>query len=193
MSYLKLNCPDLHLADVDYGKPLYQVFELFARSIIAATGSLWVLELVNSVPISEGTDSSDMIPSWAIDLRDPRFVASPASHERKVDPPDNPLWMFSKPFGSGRLQILAKKIGRVVRVTTRMPWWNPKSSEGYLAEEMDPARTECLCEWTAFATSLDLDDDLVAGPPYRLLKSRKANIDKWEYIHKSVTTTKACI
>lgn len=192
LAYLKRNCPDLELAEVDYAKPLSEVFELFTRSIIAATGDLWALELVNSVTQSDTTNSSEKIPSWTIDLRDSQFIALPSSSERKINPPEDIPWILSQPYIPGQLRILSKKIGRVSRVSSRMSWWNPKLSDGYSAKEMDLARTDCLSEWTAFATSLDLDDKLVADCPYRLLATRKIAKDKWRYSSPSLTTTEPC-
>jgi len=186
VAYLKHNYPDLRLADVDYAKSVLDVYELFTRSIITATGDLWALELIISAPRSPSSaDDNIRMPSWVLDLRDPNLVASPPMSARVLNPPEIPYDALSPSYNPGRLAVRAKKVARVTKISSRMPFWDPRLGQGYTAKEMDLARTECLSEWTAFATSLDLDDGLAAASPYCFLATRAARKRRHGYTRAS--------
>jgi len=170
MSYLKDVCPDFPLGDIDYGKPVSEVYESFTRSMIQATKNLWPLEFIGSELRTRRHDTVDKgnIPSWVMDLRDPLLVTSPG---RYPESPQNMEYTFlTEPYTQGKLRVHGEELGSVARVSSRMPYWDPMVGGGFSGNEMDVARLECLTQWKDFAANLDLDRDLVAVSPYRSLR-----------------------
>ncbi|KAH7161701.1 heterokaryon incompatibility protein-domain-containing protein, partial [Dactylonectria macrodidyma] len=65
IAFLEHKSAGLQLPDVDYNKTLAEVYESFTRSLIAATKSLWPLEILNDLSQQEPNG----LPSWVLDLR----------------------------------------------------------------------------------------------------------------------------
>ncbi|RYP51584.1 hypothetical protein DL768_003091 [Monosporascus sp. mg162] len=149
LSYLKSQCPEFQLPEVDYAKPLEEVYEMFTRALISRTNDLWAVELVN--PPAAGSS----VPSWVLDLRSPNMVATDWrgtwSHRRGSDM-------------RGSYNLAAIRISRDSYV----------SRQEMNKEERDRQRTTCLSEWTAFYVSLDLQPDFVERSPYRSLESSRS-------------------
>jgi hypothetical protein len=159
IAYLESRWPDFQPPLVDYAQSIADTYESFTRSLITATSSLWPLELVNG---SSGPES-DALPSWVLDLRDPDRLAPgwiPSFTRSGVQMNKYIPVQLEKP---GQLSVRAKRIGKVVRTSSRMPFWDSKSKR-ISAEEMDLARSTCLSEWTAFATDLDMHEDQANSP-----------------------------
>jgi hypothetical protein len=150
MAILRHQWPDLPLPEVDYSFSIAMVYAWFTRSLILTTESLWVLQFVTR-PAEPGPDD---IPSWALDLRDPdRLAPNWRRHFRETNLPASDYHITGPGFDH-KLTIRTKKIGRVVRISARMPSWDSKFRDRSAAD-FDKARTACLSEWTAFVTDLD--------------------------------------
>ena len=168
VAHMKRLFPDLQIPAVDYGRPLEEVYESFTRSIMAATGSPWVLQLINPASRTD-TDNRANMPSWVLDLRDPLCINSGAFWELSGNA------IQAQRRTPGKLYVRGKKIGEVARVSSKMPRWVPRPDRGFNAQDLDAARAECLREWMAFATALDLDEDIVAASPYRFFRDANGN------------------
>jgi len=78
VAYLRHIAHDFQGIDVDYGKSLSAVYESLTRSIIVGTKNLWALQFIKSAPNTQRGLSDDAeLPSWVLDLRDPRLMANP--------------------------------------------------------------------------------------------------------------------
>lgn len=119
VAFLKSKLPDFQLPAVDYAKSVADVYEQFTRSLIITTKSLWPLELVNGRSGSE----SHNLPSWILDLRDPNRLAP--AWELSIRRSCFSESQYKSPmqlYNSGQLRVRAKKIGKVVRTSARMPF-----------------------------------------------------------------------
>ncbi|KAM5368714.1 hypothetical protein ACJZ2D_009380 [Fusarium nematophilum] len=157
IAFLKSRLPELDFPAVDYSLSVEAVYEHFTRFLIMTSKRLWPLELI----VGSSRDESQTSSSWVLDLRNADSIFANftdgtnyhQSSEHKL-----PLTMQH----TGQLRIRAKAIGRVTRVSVRMPW--DDGIEGKSVKELDEQRSECLAEWTAFVTDLDLNEDQSRSP-----------------------------
>ncbi|KAH7129923.1 heterokaryon incompatibility protein-domain-containing protein [Dactylonectria estremocensis] len=175
IAFLKHKSPGLQLPDVDYTKTMSEVYESFTRGVIAATKSLWPLEILNDIPEQE----SNGLPSWVLDLRDAdRLGPDWSSHFMH---PGSSKSQYQNPMDdmeTGKLRVRATKIGKVARTSARMPFWDNKSSK-VSTKDMDQARLECLSEWTAFATELDTSGNHYQSPYFGHFKDSVSKVEDW--------------
>lgn len=178
------------LPEVDYNKPIAQIFEDATRSLIWSTKSLLPLEIIVR-PNGELND----LPSWVPDLRDPAAIGTDwqpsvwrhVSNDTKMNIPDYSklqqklrerqiAWGSSKPVPNaemvmpekqepGQLPLKAKYLAEVAEVYTRMP------VVGRETPDADLLRTACLSEWTAFAFGLEESQPAEQIPPGGYLKA----------------------
>ncbi len=177
-AFLKSRWPDFQLPAVDYAKSVADVYEHFTRSVIITTRSLWPLELVDG---PSGFESHNL-PSWVLDLRDPSRLAP--DWELSAQHLGFSKSQYKSPmqlYIPGQLSVRAKKIGRVVRTSVRMPFWDSKSSKRP-AKEMDLARTACLFEWTAFVTDIDTHEDETHSPYLYYASKERRGYSWWEQV-----------
>ncbi|UPK98931.1 hypothetical protein LCI18_009866 [Fusarium solani-melongenae] len=168
---------DATLPEVDYNKPIAQVFEEATRCLIRLTKSLWPLEMIAH---PSGQYESSNLPSWVPDLRDSaaididwqpsvrRHVASDTKMnipekskiERKLKEHmrekgvsklvTDAEMVMSTMEEPGRLPVKAKYLAEVAEVYERMPIAGSEMAE----LDGDLLRTACLSEWTAVAAGI---------------------------------------
>ncbi|KAH7399318.1 heterokaryon incompatibility protein-domain-containing protein [Pyrenochaeta sp. MPI-SDFR-AT-0127] len=155
IAYVETRCPCVDLNVIDYTKSISEVYETFTRSLIVTTSSLWPLEFVTG----HRSSTSDILPSWAVDLRDPEHLAPAWSSYRRSMLKSSTFQPPSTTNKPGQLRVLAKQVGEICDVSSRMPHWSTES-EKTSPEAMDLARNMCLSEWTAFAIELDMHRDI---------------------------------
>ncbi|KAJ3456762.1 hypothetical protein MRS44_016785 [Fusarium solani] len=63
---------------------------------------------------------------------------------------------------AGQLRVRAKRIGAITQMSTRMPW-DPISCS-IPPKELDQERSQCLGDWTAFVTDIDMNHDQGKSP-----------------------------
>ncbi|KAH6977365.1 heterokaryon incompatibility protein-domain-containing protein [Ilyonectria sp. MPI-CAGE-AT-0026] len=172
------------LPEVDYNKPIAQIFEDATRALIWSTKSLLPLEII----VRQNSEPNDL-PSWVPDLRDPTAIRTDwqpsvwrhVSNDTKINIPDysklqQKLRERQKALGSSKpvpsvemvipekqeprqLPAKAKYLAEVVEVYTRMPNVSKGAPDGYLL------RTACLSEWTAVAFGLEESQPAEQMPP----------------------------
>lgn len=178
------------LPEVDYNKPITQIFEDATRALICSTKSLLPLEV-----IVHRNDEPNDLPSWVPDLRDPTGIRTDwqpsvwrhVSNDTKINIPDysklqQKLRERQKALGSSKpvpsaemvipekqeprqLPVKAKYLAEVVEVYTRMPNVSKGAPDGYLL------RRTCLSEWTAVAFGLEESQPAEQMPPGGYLNS----------------------
>ncbi|KAK7421164.1 hypothetical protein QQX98_002293, partial [Neonectria punicea] len=189
------------LPEVNYKKPIAEVFEDATRCLIWSTKSLWPLEM-----IARPNDESSDLPSWVPDLRDPAAISidwqpkiwREVSSDTQIKFPEKSETEkrlrarlksrgLLKPTTDAemaipareepkRLQVKAKYLAEVVEVYSRMPVAEKGTSEG------DLLRTACLSEWAAVAAGLEEGQPTEHIPPDGYLKALEHMTPALDYI-----------
>ncbi|KAJ4179079.1 hypothetical protein NW759_017312 [Fusarium solani] len=162
------------LPEVNYNKPIAQIFEDATRCLIWSTKSLFPLEI-----IVRPNDQPNDLPSWVPDLRDPAAIGTDwqpsvwrhVSSDTKMNIPDysklekkllerqiargtsksvlNAEMVMPEKQEPGQLPLKAKYLAEVAEVYIRMLTPGRETLGG------DLLRTACLSEWTAVAFGLE--------------------------------------